>query len=40
MTSIEKVDVISGKAEMDQLADMEVKPVPRNWLEKVWLWIA
>ena len=40
MTSIEKVDVISGKAEMDRLAEMEVNPVPRNWLEKAWFWIA
>jgi amino acid transporter len=40
MTNIEKVDVISGKAEMDRLAEMEVKPLPKNWLERVWFWIA
>ena len=40
MTSIEKIDVISGKAEMDRMAEMQVKPLPRNWFERVWFWIA
>ncbi|KAF2968211.1 hypothetical protein GQX73_g5377 [Xylaria multiplex] len=39
---IEDVDVITGKKEMDELAQMDEteKPVPRNWYEKAWYWIA
>ncbi|GAW13560.1 hypothetical protein ANO14919_029470 [Xylariales sp. No.14919] len=39
---VEDVDVITGKKEMDELAMMDEteRPIPRNWLQKVWFWIA
>lgn len=37
---LEDVDVLTGKKEMDELAAMDQPPVPRNWLEKVWYWVA
>lgn len=37
---IEDIDVISGKAEMDMLEQMEEPRHPRNWLEKAWYWLA
>ncbi|GAP85148.1 putative amino-acid permease inda1 [Rosellinia necatrix] len=37
---LEDVDVLTGKKEMDELAEMDEPPVPRNWWEKVWFWIA
>ncbi|TGJ84597.1 hypothetical protein E0Z10_g4164 [Xylaria hypoxylon] len=39
---LEDIDVITGKKEMDELAMMDEteKPVPRNWVEKAWYWIA
>ncbi|KAI1826283.1 amino-acid permease inda1 [Xylaria intraflava] len=36
----EDVDVITGKKEMDELAEMDEEPVPRNWVEKAWFWLA
>lgn len=39
-TDTEKIDVITGKREMDALEEMDVPPVPRNWLEKFWYWLA
>ncbi|KAI1429025.1 amino-acid permease inda1 [Xylaria sp. FL1777] len=36
----EDVDVITGKKEMDELAETEEAPIPRNWLEKAWFWLA
>ncbi|KAI1293130.1 amino-acid permease inda1 [Xylaria venustula] len=36
----EDVDVITGKKEMDELAESEEAPIPRNWLEKAWYWLA
>lgn len=38
--SIKNIDVITGKREMDELEAMDVPPVARNWLEKVWFWLA
>jgi amino acid transporter len=37
---IEDIDVITGKKEMDELEAMDQEPIPRNWLEKVWFWLA
>ncbi|KAL9596584.1 MAG: hypothetical protein Q9219_005711 [cf. Caloplaca sp. 3 TL-2023] len=37
---IDQVDVHSGKDEADRLEELDVPPVPRNVLEKVWFWIA
>ncbi|KAI0432443.1 amino-acid permease inda1 [Xylaria sp. FL1042] len=36
----EDVDVITGKKEMDELAESEEAPIPRNWLQKAWYWLA
>lgn len=38
--SVDKIDVLTGKREMDELEAMDVPPVPKNWLEKVWFWLA
>lgn len=37
---VQDVDVVTGKKEMDELAEMEVLRVPRNWVERVWFWLA
>jgi amino acid transporter len=39
---IEDIDVITGKREMDELCkdDISGAPVPKNFLQKVWFWIA
>ncbi|KAJ8115382.1 hypothetical protein ONZ43_g4681 [Nemania bipapillata] len=37
---VEDVDVLTGKKEMDELAAMDQPPIPRNWLERVWFWLA
>ncbi|KAI4147461.1 MAG: hypothetical protein L6R39_003106 [Caloplaca ligustica] len=35
-----KIDIYSGKAEADRLEQMDVPPVPKNFLERIWFWIA
>ncbi|KZT19056.1 amino-acid permease inda1 [Neolentinus lepideus HHB14362 ss-1] len=37
---LEDIDIHEGKEEADRLEAKDVPPVPRNLLEKVWLWIA
>ncbi|PHH51100.1 Proline-specific permease [Ceratocystis fimbriata CBS 114723] len=37
---IEEIDCITGKKEMDELAEMDRPPVPKNWMEKAWYWLA
>ncbi|RFU26414.1 hypothetical protein B7463_g9921, partial [Scytalidium lignicola] len=37
---VEDIDIVTGKREMDELAEMEVPRDPQNWLQKVWFWIA
>ncbi|KKA26310.1 hypothetical protein TD95_001759 [Thielaviopsis punctulata] len=37
---IEEIDCLTGKKEMDELEAMDRPPVPRNWLEKAWFWLA
>ncbi|KAM0264135.1 hypothetical protein ACHAQJ_000880 [Trichoderma viride] len=34
------VDVITGKREMDEMEAMDKPPVPKNWLQRVWFWLA
>ncbi|KAH6687306.1 proline-specific permease [Plectosphaerella plurivora] len=36
----EDVDVTTGVKEMDELAAMDQPPIPKNWLQKVWFWVA
>ncbi|KAM0464747.1 hypothetical protein ACHAPV_002583 [Trichoderma viride] len=35
-----EVDVITGKKEMDEMEAMDQPPVAKNWLQKVWFWLA
>ncbi|KAJ1325715.1 hypothetical protein MN608_08909 [Microdochium nivale] len=37
---IPDIDVITGKKEMDELEAMDEAPVAKNWLQKVWFWLA
>lgn len=37
---IEDVDVVTGVAEMEDLAALDEPPVPKNWLQKFWFWLA
>ncbi|OTA92716.1 hypothetical protein M434DRAFT_396275 [Hypoxylon sp. CO27-5] len=37
---VEDVDVWTGKKEMDDMCAADVEPVPRNWAEKAWFWLA
>ncbi|KAK2626277.1 hypothetical protein QTJ16_004539 [Diplocarpon rosae] len=37
---VEDIDVVTGKKEMDELAEMEVIRQPKNWLQKIWFWVA
>lgn len=34
------VDVMTGKREMDELEALDQPPVPRNFIEKFWYWLA
>ncbi|KAF2187613.1 proline-specific permease-like protein [Zopfia rhizophila CBS 207.26] len=37
---VHNIDVISGKREMDELCALDEQPVPKNWLQKFWFWLA
>jgi amino acid transporter len=37
---LDDVDVVSGKQEMDDLCACTVDPVARNWLGRIWFWVA
>ncbi|XDG05427.1 hypothetical protein ABKA04_005042 [Annulohypoxylon sp. FPYF3050] len=37
---VEDVDVWTGKKEMDDMSAADREPVPRNWLERAWFWLA
>ncbi|KAK0869974.1 hypothetical protein LTS02_002749 [Friedmanniomyces endolithicus] len=37
---VEDIDVLTGKREMDEMEAQDIPPVPRNWVEKVWFWLA
>lgn len=38
--AIHEIDVLYGKREMDELEEMDEVPVPKNFLQKIWFWIA
>jgi amino acid transporter len=40
MTKASEIDIFSGKEEIDRLEEEDIEPQPRNWLERVWWWIA
>jgi amino acid transporter len=31
---------VTGKKEMDELAEREVPRKPKNWLQRAWFWLA
>lgn len=37
---LEDIDCVTGKKEMDELAEMEIERQPKNWLQRFWFWIA
>lgn len=37
---VHEIDAFTGKKEMDELEALDVPPVPKNFLEKVWFWLA
>ncbi|CZR63203.1 probable proline-specific permease (proline transport protein) [Phialocephala subalpina] len=37
---LEDIDCLTGKKEMDELAEMEMERVPKNLLQKIWFWLA
>ncbi|KAF2793077.1 proline-specific permease-like protein [Melanomma pulvis-pyrius CBS 109.77] len=37
---IENIDVLSGKKEMDELCGQDIEPVPKNWAQRAWFWVA
>lgn len=37
---ISQIDVMSGKREMDEECAKDEDPIPKNWLQKAWYWIA
>nr|AXS58668.1 putative proline-specific permease homeolog b [Epichloe coenophiala] len=37
---VDKIDAITGKKEMDELAAMEQPRIAKNWLQKIWYWLA
>lgn len=34
------IDIFSGKAEIDRMCEFDEERQPRNWLQRVWWWIA
>ncbi|CAI7651350.1 unnamed protein product [Penicillium palitans] len=40
IVKVSELDIFSGKDEIDRLEEEEIVPQPRNWLERVWWWIA
>ncbi|KAF9396814.1 hypothetical protein BGX21_009393 [Mortierella sp. AD011] len=37
---VDQIDAITGKKEMDELEAMGEERVPKNWVQKVWYWLA
>ncbi|KAL9028785.1 MAG: hypothetical protein Q9196_002898 [Gyalolechia fulgens] len=37
---VHSIDVYSGKEEADRLEELDMPPIPKNMLEKIWFWIA
>ncbi|KAL5342779.1 amino acid permease/ SLC12A domain-containing protein [Aspergillus crustosus] len=40
MTKVSEIDIFSGKDEIDRLCENDFERTPRNWLERIWWWIA
>ncbi|KAH8427865.1 uncharacterized protein LDX57_005570 [Aspergillus melleus] len=40
MTKVSEIDLFTGKEEIDRLCEEDFERQPRNWLERVWWWIA
>lgn len=40
MIKVSDADIWSGKKEMDELSATYTEPVPKNWLQKAWFWLA
>jgi amino acid transporter len=40
MIPVHEIDVISGKKEMDEICSHDVEPVPKNWAQRAWFWVA
>lgn len=34
------IDVVTGKREMDEFCALDEEPVPKNWVQRIWFWIA
>ncbi|KAL7271633.1 hypothetical protein RUND412_005597 [Rhizina undulata] len=37
---VAEIDIFEGKEEADRLEAEDVPPVPKNWAERIWFWIA
>ncbi|KOS21101.1 putative proline-specific permease put4 [Escovopsis weberi] len=37
---LHEIDVVTGKKEMDELEAMDVPPVPKGVIQKIWYWLA
>jgi amino acid transporter len=40
MAKVPDIDVLSGQEEVDRLCENDFDRQPRNWLERVWRWMA
>ncbi len=40
MYKVSQIDVFTLKEVADRLEEKDVKPVPKNFLERIWFWIA
>ncbi|KAL4946739.1 proline-specific permease [Aspergillus oleicola] len=40
MTKVSEIDIFTGKDEIDRLCENDLERHPRNWLERIWWWIA
>jgi amino acid transporter len=40
MAKASDIDVLSGQEEVDRLCENDFDRQPRNWLERVWRWMA
>ncbi|KAK1485144.1 amino acid permease [Colletotrichum tamarilloi] len=38
--NVADVDVLTGVAEMEAMAELDEEPIPKNLLQKVWFWLA
>jgi amino acid transporter len=36
---ISEIDLFSGLEEVEEITAADIKPVPKNWLERIWFWI-